>query len=406
MNIDCGDAEETARFYTRFLGWEISYRDADFILLRDPGGGTGLSFQARADYRPPVWPEQPDGHDRMLHLDIRVDDLGAAVADALSWDARLAACRGREDLRVTLDPAGHPFCLFTREARGVRGRPAARPDSDSLDAGGPERRGSRPGTARPRSAIRAGKRGCMDATEIDRLAHFEEWYWWHRARASIVTDVLRRYAPAGNNDILDVGCGAGNTSLALREFGTVFGVDASCEAAAVAHRRGLASASMDATQLALRDDGFDVAVALDVLEHLDDDLAAARELRRVLRPRGLLLVSVPAYQWLWSSHDVALHHRRRYTRRQLSGVLERAGFALELASYAMSLALLPAAAVRLLERLRPAGVAEGEHVSGYVSVSPLTNAVLSRLVALDRHAIGRLPIPGGLSVIAVARKVV
>lgn len=244
----------------------------------------------------------------------------------------------------------------------------------------------------------------MNAAEIDRLSQFEEWYWWHRARTSIVTAVLRQHAPRQNNHILDVGCGAGNTSLALREFGTVFGVDASCEAAATAHRRGLSAASMDATRLALRDDGFDIAVALDVLEHLDDDACAARELHRVLRPGGLLLVTVPAYQWLWSSHDVALHHRRRYRREDVSTVLERAGFRLEFASYAMSLALPPAAAVRLLERLRPKPAAVSESQSGYVPVPPLLNAALSWLVALDRHVIGRLPIPGGLSVIAVARK--
>ena len=103
-----------ADFYGRLLGWEITYRDGGFILMRDPRGGTGLSFQARRDYRPPVWPERPDSQDKMIHLDIRVDDLDAAVAHALASGARLADYQGREDLRVMLDPAQHPFCLFTR----------------------------------------------------------------------------------------------------------------------------------------------------------------------------------------------------------------------------------------------------------------------------------------------------
>jgi catechol 2,3-dioxygenase-like lactoylglutathione lyase family enzyme len=114
VNIDCADAEEMARFYGRFLGWPVSYRDDDFILMRDPEGGTGLSFQAREDYVPPVWPEQPDAQDKMIHLDIRVDDLEAAVEHAQASGARLAGYQGREDLCVMLDPAGHPFCLFTR----------------------------------------------------------------------------------------------------------------------------------------------------------------------------------------------------------------------------------------------------------------------------------------------------
>ena len=113
VNIDCADADATAAFYSRLLGWPITHRDADFVLLRDPGGGTDLSFQARRDYRSPLWPEQPEGQDKMMHLDIRVEDLAAAVAHALAAGARLAAYQARDDLRVLLDPAGHPFCLFT-----------------------------------------------------------------------------------------------------------------------------------------------------------------------------------------------------------------------------------------------------------------------------------------------------
>jgi catechol 2,3-dioxygenase-like lactoylglutathione lyase family enzyme len=112
VNIDCADADSIAEFYARLLGWEITFRDDDFILMRDPAGGTGLSFQERSDYRAPVWPETPDTQDKMIHLDIQVKDLGAAVAHALASGARLADYQGREDLRVLLDPAGHPFCLF------------------------------------------------------------------------------------------------------------------------------------------------------------------------------------------------------------------------------------------------------------------------------------------------------
>ena len=111
--MDCADASAMAAFYGRLLGWEVSIRDDDFILMRDPAGGTGLSFQERAGYRPPVWPERPDAQDKMVHLDIRVTDLESAVAHALASGARLAEYQGRDDLRVLLDPAGHPFCLFT-----------------------------------------------------------------------------------------------------------------------------------------------------------------------------------------------------------------------------------------------------------------------------------------------------
>ena len=110
--IDCADAHEMADFYSRLLGWQPAIRQPNWMLLRDPAGGAGLSFQAERGYRAPTWPEQPDAQDKMLHLDIKVDDLDAAVAHALESGARLADHQPRERVRVLLDPAGHPFCLF------------------------------------------------------------------------------------------------------------------------------------------------------------------------------------------------------------------------------------------------------------------------------------------------------
>jgi catechol 2,3-dioxygenase-like lactoylglutathione lyase family enzyme len=111
VNIDCANALAMAGFYGRLLGWEVTYRDNDFISMRDPAGGAGLSFQEETWYQPPVWPEQPGELTKMIHLDIKVDDLDAAVADALAAGARLAEHQPRLDLRIMLDPAGHPFCL-------------------------------------------------------------------------------------------------------------------------------------------------------------------------------------------------------------------------------------------------------------------------------------------------------
>jgi catechol 2,3-dioxygenase-like lactoylglutathione lyase family enzyme len=110
--IDCADAGAMADFYGRLLGWQPTIRQDHWVLMRDPAGGTGLSFQADPNYRPPTWPEVPSGQDKMLHLDIKVDDLDAAVTHALAAGARLAAHQPQERVRVMLDPAGHPFCLF------------------------------------------------------------------------------------------------------------------------------------------------------------------------------------------------------------------------------------------------------------------------------------------------------
>jgi SAM-dependent methyltransferase len=244
----------------------------------------------------------------------------------------------------------------------------------------------------------------MQSTEIERLAHFEDWYWWHRARQTIVARLLDRYVGNRPARVLDVGCGAGATSVVAGGRGRLLGVDLGVEAVVAARARGLEVARMDATSLGTRDAAFDLVSALDVLEHLDDDRAAAREILRTLRPGGCFIATVPAYQWLWSSHDVALGHRRRYTSSRLRNVLEDAGFEVVLCSYVMTSVLPPAAAVRLLEHLPgrrpPADTAE----SGYIPLPRWLNSTLSWVVGFDGHLAGRVPLPGGLSVAAIGRR--
>lgn len=110
--IDCADADAMADFYGRLFGWEVTASEPGWVLMRDPHGGTGLSFQSEASYQPPVWPEQPGTQGKMLHLDVKVDDLDSAVDHALGAGARLAEYQPQARVRVLLDPAGHPFCLF------------------------------------------------------------------------------------------------------------------------------------------------------------------------------------------------------------------------------------------------------------------------------------------------------
>jgi catechol 2,3-dioxygenase-like lactoylglutathione lyase family enzyme len=124
--LDCPDAHAMARFYGALLGWEPTFTEPDWVLMRDPAGGVGLSFQAEPKYVPPIWPEQPGEQQKMIHLEIRVtaedggeldgpagqEALETAVRRAVDAGGRLADYQGRTDLRVVLDPAGHPLCLF------------------------------------------------------------------------------------------------------------------------------------------------------------------------------------------------------------------------------------------------------------------------------------------------------
>ena len=111
INMDCRDSDAMASFYGQLLGWQIKWRDGTFIILGNPDGGPDISFEPYAEYQPPVWPEQPGEQWKMIHLDMQVEDLEAATAHALACGGRLAEFQGREDLRVILDPSGHPICL-------------------------------------------------------------------------------------------------------------------------------------------------------------------------------------------------------------------------------------------------------------------------------------------------------
>ncbi|WP_030795990.1 VOC family protein [Streptomyces sp. NRRL S-337] len=110
--LDCPDAHQLAGFYGRLLGWNVTASEPDWVLLRCPDGGTGLSFQSEPGYRPPVWPERPEEQQKMLHLDFRVDDLDEAEQYAVTLGAVRAEYQPQDDVRVLYDPAGHPFCLF------------------------------------------------------------------------------------------------------------------------------------------------------------------------------------------------------------------------------------------------------------------------------------------------------
>ena len=108
------DPPGLARFYQRLLGWPIGSEDPTWVTLRPEGGGTGLSFQLEEDHTPPTWPAQDGDQQMQLHLDIEVDDLAGAVAVATEAGATVAGFQPQDDVRVCLDPAGHPFCLFVR----------------------------------------------------------------------------------------------------------------------------------------------------------------------------------------------------------------------------------------------------------------------------------------------------
>jgi SAM-dependent methyltransferase len=200
-----------------------------------------------------------------------------------------------------------------------------------------------------------GGRPGFDGERLARIRALEGWHFWFVGRRTLVQGLLARHLEPAPQRVLDVGCGTGRLACELLAAGhRVTAVDLLPESLAAARSDapdvGLLRA--DAGRLPLAAGSFDAVTMLDVLEHVDD-VAALAELRRVLRPDGLLVLTVPAVPWLWSHRDDAAGHRRRYTRKRLQAALADAGFApVELGGY--QCALLPAlAASRLLGRRGP-----------------------------------------------------
>jgi SAM-dependent methyltransferase len=203
--------------------------------------------------------------------------------------------------------------------------------------------------------------------------------------------------------VLDAGCGSGRNMIELSDLGTVTGIELSETSVALARQRDAGEiVAGSVLEMPFPDDSFDLAVSLDVIEHLDDDLTALRELRRTVAPGGALLVTVPAYQWLWSGHDEINHHHRRYTRRSLQRVASQAGWTQVRTTYFNSLLLPVAIVLRVLDRVNRAKTTESS-LDLWIPPAPV-NWLLERPLALEAALIGRGGrIPAGLSLLAVFR---
>lgn len=241
----------------------------------------------------------------------------------------------------------------------------------------------------------------MDRAVYDRMAEAEAEHWWFRGRRAVLQALIERYcAVPPDARILEAGCGSGGNLEMLSGFGRLEAFEFDADARAMAMAKGLAPVNHGALPdgVDVPDEAYDLIALFDVLEHIDDDLGSLKTLGRKLKPEGRLLISVPAMPWLWSKHDVTHHHKRRYTKASLAGVIGQAGLEVQTSSYFNTLLFPLAIAQRWGQRIT------GSETPADAMPAPWLNAALGAVFASERHLAGRVPLPFGLSLFAVVRR--
>ena len=229
-------------------------------------------------------------------------------------------------------------------------------------------------------------------------------HWWFVGRRAILDSFLQRVVakirnPQSQICILDVGCGTGANIEMLSNYGNAEGVDVSDDALEFCRRKGLTVQKGLAESLPYADDSFDLTTALDVVEHLDDDIAGLKEMFRVTKRGGYSLIFVPAFMWLWGVQDDISNHRIRYTKSQIVERLKNAGYEVERATYANWTFFAPILAGRVFMKLT--GIKpESEN---NITISGL-NGIFGKLFSSERFWLNRFNFPFGVSIVVVARK--
>lgn len=245
----------------------------------------------------------------------------------------------------------------------------------------------------------------MEETAYRQFVELEESHFWFQGRRRIFTALLDRECP-GRTDatIVDVGCGAGGMLALLSRYGEVTGVDTSPELVDFCHGRGFHRVQLaSAYDLPVPSGSVDLITLLDTIEHVPDDGRALRECHRALTPGGLLLASVPAYQFLYANNDRVAHHERRYTARRLRATLIASGLRPIKITYFNTLLLPIIVPLVLAKKARERFSSPGNTTNLSHRVPPMLNAILAATMSSERHLLSRTSLPFGHSIIAIAR---
>jgi ubiquinone/menaquinone biosynthesis C-methylase UbiE len=249
----------------------------------------------------------------------------------------------------------------------------------------------------------------MNEDLLSTFFEVETKHWWWVARKKIVVNLLQKYVKNKNNLILDAGCGTGAGMLYLQEFGKVYGVDLSQKAVNYCKKRGITRVKLgDVSNLPYKDNFFDIICLMDVIEHVSNDKLVIREMHRVLKKGGLLLMTLPALPFIYSKHDKAQGHFKRYSKNDLAKIFKGSGFKEKKMSY-FNIFLSPLIiAIRLLSK---AGgplekLADFDSKVNYdIFKRRVTNFVLCQIFSIESKLLVNMDLPFGISLLSIHKKI-
>lgn len=248
----------------------------------------------------------------------------------------------------------------------------------------------------------------MNPREYRQMYEVEDFHWWYVALHELIVTVVKM-RPAGSDElrILDAGCGTGRLCQLLDAYGSVCGCDISEKALALCRERGLNGLfQADLNSVSLRSSHYDVITSIDTLYHLaiNDDLAVLKKFFNALKPGGVLILNLVAHEFLRSSHDIAVHTRKRYRRKEVETLLVSCGFKVNVSSYRLGFLFLPIAVLRLVKKAVTLSADSKSVVSDVTSPHPLVNRLLLWAARQENKLVLSSAVPFGSSVFVVAQR--
>jgi ubiquinone/menaquinone biosynthesis C-methylase UbiE len=232
------------------------------------------------------------------------------------------------------------------------------------------------------------------------LYNLEERHWWHLAKRRNVIALIKKYVNTKTLKIADIGCGTGKNVEVLNKFGTTFGIDNSSQAIKFCKQRGIENVKLGTSEEShLSKGSIDLITMLDVLEHVEED-PSLTEAYRILSDKGYIIITVPAFSWLWSKWDEVLHHRKRYTKNALLKVLKKHHFKILKSSYMFSFLVFPSIIVRFIK----GKIFKDYYPSDFTLLPPLFNTIFNLVSVIELKILLKWSIPFGTSVICIAQK--